>query len=130
MHREHEALMRSEFHDRTILQWQADRPGISSGEQRRLHRHITQYDQRWAAGPHATDWQFLTDALREWQDRPDEMDVYLAGLDYQRRAFGRLDQVSETQWQSLVQAHNIAHEDRIRQRYEHAERDLGIDRWR
>lgn len=122
--------MRSDFHDRTTLAWQADRPDISNDEQHHLHAQIAGYDQRWTAGPHATEWQYLTDALRDWQDRPDDMDSYLAVLDYQRRAFGQPDRVSETQWQSLVQAHNIAHEDRIRQRMQHPDRDPGLERWR
>ncbi|MFE3195020.1 hypothetical protein ACFXHA_38860 [Nocardia sp. NPDC059240] len=130
MHREHEDMMRSEFHDRTGLAWEADRPGISDDEQRHLNTQVADYDQRWAAGPHAEQWQFLSGALRDWQDRPDEMDSYLDVLNYQRHAFGQPEGVDETQWQSLVQAHNIAHEDRIRQRYQHPERDLGLERWR
>lgn len=130
VHREHEDLMRTEFHHRTALEWEADRSGISDDEQARLHAQVADYDQRWSAYPHAAEWQYLSGALRDWQDRPDDMDSYLSVLDYQRRAFGKPEGVDETQWQSLVQAHNIAHEDRVRQRMQHPDRDLGLERWR
>lgn len=111
MEREHEEIMRTEFQDRAVLGWQAWKPDATEADLNHIYAKTEEYDRQWSAGPHAEHWQYLSDAYQDCRDRPDTMRRMLDNIEHNRRTYGNAG-VTEVQRQSLIQATNLANEER------------------
>ncbi|WP_330183839.1 hypothetical protein OHB26_09540 [Nocardia sp. NBC_01503] len=104
--------MRTEFQDRAALGWQGWKPDVTETELDQIHTKTEEYDRRWLAGPHAEHWQYLSDAYQDCRERPDTMRRFLENIEHNRRVHGYDLGVTEVQRQSLIQAQNLANEER------------------
>ncbi|WP_280359241.1 hypothetical protein [Nocardia otitidiscaviarum] len=111
MHPEHEEAMRWDFNDRVAMSWKALWPGVTRADADEIDRRVSEYDQRWQAGPHAHEWAFLHAAYIDWRDRPDQMRHFVADITANPTIY-RDHGLTDVQRRSLDQAHNIASEER------------------
>ncbi|MFC8385840.1 hypothetical protein [Nocardia sp. NPDC057272] len=79
MQREHEEAMRADFDRHADLSDQME-TGVTHPDSTMTDEQILAIDaqqqeleQRWAGGPHAEHWQYLSDAHDDWRQAPDTM---------------------------------------------------------
>lgn len=115
MEREHEEAMRREFAEQAELERGARQAGVTETRIEEIYRQSGEYDQRWLSGPHAEHWQYLSDAYRDCQERPDTMRRFLDNIAH-NRAHGYDGDVTDTEHRSLLQAYDLAEAERPRPR--------------
>ncbi|QLY33969.1 hypothetical protein H0264_18590 [Nocardia huaxiensis] len=115
MEREHEEAMRADFRERTALQLSGYQPGVTEDQIDQIYGKVRQIDDRWTAGPHASRWQYLSDAYDDFSDRPETMDRFLDNIEF-NRAQGWDGGLDEVQRRSLYQAKELTEPQRVRPR--------------
>ncbi|MGW4125871.1 hypothetical protein [Nocardia sp. NPDC004711] len=111
MHSEHEEAMRFDFQDRVALSWKALQPGVTDAQISEIECRMSEYDQRWQAGPHAMEWDFLHAAYTDWRDQPQLMAKFAEDLRVNPTVYADYG-LTDVQRRSLDQARTIAHEQR------------------
>ncbi|WP_458686410.1 hypothetical protein [Nocardia tengchongensis] len=115
MESEHEEAMRSDFRERTALQLSGYQAGVTEEQIDQIYGTVGQIDDRWKAGPHAAQWQFLTDAYADWNDRPNTMARFIDNIEH-NLAQGWDGGLDEVQRRSLHQARELTEPQRPRRR--------------
>ncbi|MGX1805171.1 hypothetical protein ACWIGI_05605 [Nocardia sp. NPDC055321] len=110
MEREHEEMMRSDFRDQAALQARTCQADVTEQEIGESFSKVREIHGRWHSGPHAEQWQFLSDAYADWRDRPDTMARHMDNVEH-NRAQG-WDPLDGVQYRSLLQARELTAPDR------------------
>ncbi|WP_280359239.1 hypothetical protein [Nocardia otitidiscaviarum] len=106
MHHEHEEAMRADFTTRTDLTARAYHDAVTDTQLDEIYTQTRAIDDRWGSGPHADQWQFLSDAHQDWRDRPDTMTRFLDNVEH-NRAKGYDGGIDDVQRRSLYQAREL-----------------------
>lgn len=106
MEREHEEAMRADFTARTRLIASATDDGVTEAKIDQIFTDAAKIAERWTAGPHREQWQFLSDAEQDWRERPDTMRRFLDNVEH-NRAQGWDGDLDEVQRRSLYQAREL-----------------------
>ncbi|MGW0247982.1 hypothetical protein ACWDYH_15250 [Nocardia goodfellowii] len=109
MEREHEEAMRTDFTTYSELGQQMSRPSVTDREIQYLDLERQFVAERWEAGPHAEHWNYLEEAYRDFDERPDTMRRFCDNLDH-NDGFG----LTDVQRRSLEQARTLTEASRHR----------------
>ncbi|MFJ9368783.1 hypothetical protein ACIRRA_30755 [Nocardia sp. NPDC101769] len=115
MEAEHEEAMRSDFREQASLQARTYQAGVTETEIGESFSKVREIHSRWNSGPHADQWQYLSDAYEDFRDRPDTMDRFLDNVEF-NHAQGWDGGLDEVQRRSLHQAKELTEPQRVRPR--------------
>ncbi|MFF0495758.1 hypothetical protein ACFYU5_05085 [Nocardia aobensis] len=115
MQREHEEAMRAEFAERVSLENKRLDPATTDAELDRIWERTSDINERWAAGPHAEQWEFLNDAYYDWQRSPQVMERVRADLAH-NQAQGDPGGFDEVQMRSIEQTRQLTQPQQQNQR--------------